>query len=216
MQGISLQEMTVCVHIQPVHVCVESHVWITCAHPWLSCVHVCTSLHRWACIFVWFLLILKDSPPQDLGKTSADEREETLKTANGVWNVPQSEAKGRKKTAILAACESHPTELIWCISIVVAVLEIRILVCKKGSVDSSVLLQCAWETQKGSPKCIRLLLFTEQSPGWHRGGILLTSSGFVYILLKNNLHSAMGAVLKTYCFPLFPAASMAHSCSYWT
>lgn len=63
---------------------------------------------------------------------------------------------------------------------------------------------------------MRFLSFTEQSPGWHREGILLTSSGFVYILLKNNLHSAMGAVLKTYCLPLFQDASMAHSCSYWT
>lgn len=64
------------------------------------------------------------------------------------------------------------------------------------------------------PKMYAFLAIIEESPGWHRGGILLTSSGFVYILLKNNLHSAMGAVLKTYCLPLFQAASMAHSCSY--
>lgn len=64
----------------------------------------------------------KDSPPQGLGKTSADERGETVKTANEVWNVPQSAVKGRKKIAVLAACETHPTDLIYCIFIVVVVL----------------------------------------------------------------------------------------------
>lgn len=87
---------------------------------------LCARMHIIAQMGLYFCVIpvnlRKDSPPQGLGKTSADEREETLETTNKVWNVPQSAAKGRKKIAVLAACETHPTDLICCIIIVVAVL----------------------------------------------------------------------------------------------
>lgn len=92
-----------------------THMVILCAR-----VHITAQMGLYFCVIS--INLRKDSPPEGLGKTSADEREEKFKTANEVWNVPQSSFKGRKKIAVLAACESHPTDLICCIFMVVVVL----------------------------------------------------------------------------------------------
>lgn len=92
-----------------------THMVVLCAH-----MHIIAQMGLY---FVWFLLIYEKIPHHKIwGKASADEREERVKTANEGWNVPQSAVSGRKKIAVLAACESHPTDLLCCIFIVAVVL----------------------------------------------------------------------------------------------
>lgn len=174
-------------------------------------------------MWVGFLLLLlvrgRTHHQQDLGKRNADERKWEIKGSKlSVEHPPKSQLKaGTDQPCVccLWATARSPAAL-HCHSCSPTANNKSGVQERASRIRSHVQMQWAWQTQKRSPKCMHCQRFVEQSPGWHKGGILLTSSGFVYILLKNNLHSARKAVLKTYCFPLFRAASMAHSCSSWT